>query len=220
MYSARAITPSSTGVCDFAAEQGAGGGHHGMQGEVVVQGFGIDGGIHVARRQQGLEAGGEAQAAVVQAVVQGLDAQAVPGQEQGAGQPVPDGEGEGAVQAGDAVVAPFRVGPQDHLGIAVGMENVTLADQFGAQLGIVVDGAVEHQGQAGGRVHHGLAGAVGQVDDGQAPVAQGGGAVEMQTLAVRPAPGEAGHHAFQGRRLGSGAVEAEFTGDAAHGVFP
>jgi hypothetical protein len=53
-----------------------------VQGEEVVQGHRVDGGVHLARREQGLGAGGEAQAPAVLGPVEGLDAEAVPGEEE------------------------------------------------------------------------------------------------------------------------------------------
>jgi hypothetical protein len=61
------------------------------------------------------------------------------------------------MQMGGAVVHPIRIGAQDDFGIAIGMESVALGDQFGAQLRVVVDGAVEHQRQ--GRRHPASVGA-------------------------------------------------------------
>lgn len=59
-----------------------------------------------------------------------------------------------------------------HLGVTAEVEVVATGDQLGTELRVVVDAAVEHDRQAELIVHHGLCGAVGQVDDLQAPVAE------------------------------------------------
>jgi len=144
-----------------------------------MQGSRIDRGIDAARSQKRLRCGCEANAVFILTVIKRLDAKAVARQENFPGLTVPDGEGEGAVKMGGAIVAPFDIGAQDDFGIAIGMESVALGDQFGADLRIVVDGAVEHQRKAGGIIQHGLARAIRQVNDRQAAMAQGDTTVEI-----------------------------------------
>jgi hypothetical protein len=102
---------------------------------------------------------------------------------------VPDGEGEHAVQVFDAVLAPFGIGLEDDLGVALGKEVIAPGAQLGAQFRVVVDGAVEHQRQVqfGHRPSAGW-NAIGQIDDGQPPVAEGQRTVRVAALVVRTAP--------------------------------
>ena len=68
--------------------------------------------------QQGFEFRGEHQPAPGrQGEEQGLDAHAVPGQEQRLRLHLPDGEGEDAVEPLHAVLAPLQIGFQQHLGV-------------------------------------------------------------------------------------------------------
>ncbi len=200
-----------------AVVEGARRRHHRMQGEQVVQRDGIDAGVDAARCQQGLRGRGEAEAAEVLAVIQGLDAEAVARQEQGLA--VPDGEREHAVQAFDAGFAPLEIGAQDDFGIAVGMEMMAQRDQFAAQFRVVVDGAVEHQRRAGAGVDHRLARARRQVDDRQPPVAQPHRPVGMLAFGVGAAARQLRQHARHRHRIGWRVVEPEFPCYAAHGLF-
>src|SRR5512133_3054246 len=90
------------------------------------------------------------------------------------------------------------------------------ANEDGAQFGIVVDGAVEDEGQPARRVHHRLSGALRQVDDRQAPMAEGDASVGPATCRIRPAPRQAVAHAQDGGLIGLISVPAEFTGNATH----
>ena len=183
----------------------------------MVEGDGVDGGVHPARRQQGLGAGGETQAPVVAGPVEGLDAEAIAGQEQDPAVHVPEAEGEHAVQALAAALAPGMPGLEDDLRVTFGEEAVTLGHQVLAQFAVVVDGAVEDQGQAQFRVHHRLVGADGQVDDAQAPVAQAQAAVAPAPAVIRPAPLDLVHHPIDRPKIRWRAVEAQLSADTTHG---
>ena len=123
------------------------------------------------------------------------------------------------MEALDAGLAPFGVGAQDDLGVAVGEEAVAEALQHRAQLGVVVDRAVEDQRQAEFGIDHRLARAFGQIDDRQAAVAEGGRAIGPLARGVGPAPRQTRVHALDDGRIGPAAVESQFTCDAAHGML-
>ena len=150
--------------------------------------------------QKALDLAAEEQLALVgEVVVEGLDAEVVPGAEQGLLGLVPDGKGEHAPQLGQHPLAPLLVAVEQDLGVrVVGGEGVARLHQLSAQLHEVVDLAVEHHGQVFILVEHGL-GAARQVDDGQPPVAQRHPAAEITALAVRPAVGDGVGHCFQNR---------------------
>ena len=192
--------------------------HHGVQGEQMMQRDCVETGVHPARRQQRLRRGGEAETARRFVVVQRLDAQTVAREEQRVA--VPDREGEHAVQALDTGFAPFKVRPQNDLGVAVGAEGMAERDQLGAQLGVVVDRAVEHQRGAGRGIQHGLRGFFGKIDDRQPPVAQPHRAVAMLAFRIRSAPRQLRQHARHRRRVGRCLVEPEFTCNATHVFNP
>ena len=90
---------------------------------------------------------------------------------------------------------------QDDLGITVGLENVTLGLQLGAQVHKVEDLAVENDDNGAVLVIHGLL-AGGQVDDAQAAEAQGYGVfggvtAQVVALHIRPAVDDAVGHPMQ-----------------------
>ena len=69
---------------------------------------------------------------------------------------------------------------QDDLGVAVGLEDMALGLQLGAQLHKIVDLAVEHADNGAVLIVHGLF-ACGQVDDAQTAEAQRDGAAGRST---------------------------------------
>ena len=191
-----------------------------MQREMVMQCFRVYRRIHAAGRQQGLRGGSKADAMFILSVIKRFDAQPVARQKDLASQPVPYREGEGAMQMNRTLIAPFDIGAQDDFGIAIGMEGMTLGHEFRAQLRVVVDGSVEHQSQTCGFIHHGLAGTFGEINDGQAAVAERNATIEKQAITIRPAPGQFFHHALQDRLIGRQTIETEFTRDATHVLSP
>ena len=93
-----------------------------------------------------------------------------------------------------------------------------MALELGPQLAVVVDAAVEDDGEAQLGVDHRLVAPAGQVDDGQAAVAEGDGAAEPTGPAPSgPRRAIAAAHAADGLDVGRPAVEAELAADAAHG---
>jgi len=90
------------------------------------------------------EFGAEKEAAIVeQGVVQGFDAEAVAGEEEGFAVAIPEGKGEHAAEAVDATFAPGFPGVDDDFGVAAGMEDVAERLQFRDEFLVVVDFAVE-----------------------------------------------------------------------------
>ena len=77
--------------------------------------------------------------------VQRLHPQPVARQQQGALPQVIEREGEHAVQARQAIHAPFLPGGEDHLAVAIGTEGCAACLQFAAQFAEIIDLAVEHQ---------------------------------------------------------------------------
>lgn len=208
--------PMAGGQLAQTPQQGAWGGDHRVQGEQVVEGDRVDLGVDPAGPEQGLGGGREAEGVPLVRPVQGFDPESVTGQEERPPGPIPEGEGEHAVQVADGVLAPGVPGLEDGLAIAVGEEPIAHAPEFPAQLAIVVDGAVEHQGEPQLRIHEGLIGAQRQVDDGQAPVPHPQGAVAVASTMVGTTPPQVHHHGRDGAEVRRGAVEAQFTANAAH----
>jgi hypothetical protein len=134
--------------------------------------------------QHGLQLGAEQQRAVVQQrIVHGLDAQPVARHEEGLAVAVPQREGEHAAKVLDAVRAPGLPGMHDDLGVALGVEHMAQGLQFGDELLVVVDLAVEdHHHRAVFVEQRLLAG--GDVDDGQAAVAQPDAGLQVQAAFV------------------------------------
>jgi hypothetical protein len=124
-------------------------------------------------------------------VVEGLDAEAVPGGEERVVGAVPQSEGELAAQAAQAGRAEVFVEVQGDLAVGAGAEAVAPGFEFALRALEVVEFAVDDDPQplvlAGDRLIAGR-----QVDDAEPGVAQPDPAVfaEPGPLSVRPAVGE------------------------------
>ncbi|MCY1293388.1 hypothetical protein D9M70_426470 [compost metagenome] len=182
--------------------------HHGVEVEVEIQRHRVDARVHPAAGQQRRQARGEAQARVVAAQVQRLDAEAVAGEEQGLAVALPDGEGEHAVEFRQQRGAPGVIALEQHLGVAVGMEAVAERLQFGAQFRVVVEGAVEGQGEAQVGVDHRLRRGVGQLHDLQPAVAEGDRGLGVEAPGVGAAGGHVVGDFFKRGQVGRLVVEA------------
>jgi hypothetical protein len=92
-----------------------------------------------------------------------------------------------------------------HLGVAAAAEPVALGQQVGAELGVVVDLAVDDDRDAAVLVGHRLPAGVRQVDDREAPVGQRDGAAREEAVpigaAVDHGRGEPLGRARRGRRV-------------------
>jgi len=168
---------------------------------------------------QALQLGAEEQPAVLgHGVVQRLHAQAVAGHEQAVAAAVVDHESEHAAQVVHTVLAPVLPGAHDGFGVALGAEHIAVAPQFIHQLEVVVDLAVEHQGHRLVVIEDRLL-AGGDVDDGQAPVAEAHAGLDVQVALVRPAVMLGLVHPVQALALGETLTAGvEQAGDAAHGL--
>ena len=120
------------------------------------------------------------------AVVERLDAELVPGAEQLPRPAVPDGEREHTAQPVHDVLADPGVGLEQHLGVAARSQHHALLPQFGAQLDVVVDLAVEDHPVAAVGGPHRLMATLRQVDDRQPLIAQSDIVVAVEAFVIRP----------------------------------
>ena len=189
--------------------------------------------------QDAFDLGGEdelrAGLAVLHGVVKRFDAEEVARAEQLAALLVPDGEREHAAHLVQQQLAPGQVRHQQRLGVGLGLERPAVRGQLVAQVAVVVDLAVEHDGvvadgeRSGGGAfrsrrrhdgvmrargaHHGLA-AVLEVDERQAPMPQRHAVGKVLALAVGAAVRHDVAHGLQRGRVGFG--RAGESADTAH----
>jgi hypothetical protein len=182
----------------------------------VVQRDGVQRGVDPAAREQPRQGGAEAQRAADLGEVQRLDAEAVAGEDEPAGPPLDEGEGEHAQEAVDAAVAPLGVGLRDDLRVARGEEAVAEALELRAQLVVVVDAAVEDDGAAGRRIDERLGARVGEVDDLQAAMTERDRPGRPRAGAIGAAPRHGRRHALDGGDVGA-VARAMLSGETAHG---
>ena len=105
-------------------------------------------------------------------VIERFDAEAVAATEELSAPAVPDRKGPHAVEALDAALAPLLIGSQQHLGVAGAAKGVAKRGQFGAQFDVVVDLAVETDGELAVGAAHGGVAARREVEDGQPALGQ------------------------------------------------
>ena len=119
---------------------------HRPGGQVAAQGLLIQGGRRAVGRQQGAQFRGEGQGAPGPgAEVEGLDAVGIAGQQGAAFLGIEQAEGEHAAQGTKPITAAVDQPGQQHLGVAAAPEPLPLGFEPLAQVGVVVDLAVEDQ---------------------------------------------------------------------------
>ena len=152
-----------------------------------------------AGREQRLDLGGQVQRAAVVRVVEGLDAEAIPGGEERVVGAVPEREGELAAQVAQAGRAEVLVEVQGDLAVGAGAEAVAPAFEVALDALEVVELAVDDDLQrlvlAGDRLIAGR-----QVDDAEPGMAQPDPTIvgEPRPLSVRSAVGESERRSLQG----------------------
>ncbi len=190
-------------------------GRHVSVSEIFSHRRGIDPARHIRMRQQGIEFGSENEQPEPRGmvVIERLLAETVAAGEKPAPLPVVDDEGPHTVEAVNHGVAPLRIGGQQHLGIGmVGAKNPPATHQLFAQLGEVVDLAVEHDAERPVPVPHRLGPAF-EIENAQTAVAEEDALVFRVTFVIRTAVGQQpchAHEVFPRARSGE-------SRDAAHG---
>ncbi len=187
-----------------------------LKGEVFEQGFQVHASPQAGIPQDGLLLRGKQERVVVERVIQGFDAVAVPGQKELFPISVPNGQGEHAVEAFHAGRAPLGIGMKQDFGVGAGAEGVSLAFEFQTQFLEIVYLSIEHDGEPAVRGLHGLPAQRRKIQNGQASMPKAQGSVNERTFPVRAAMGNGDGHALDEHRRGRSAVEMENTADAAH----
>ena len=143
-----------------------------VEREVVIEALEIQAPLDFGMLEDGLELGAEIEVAAAAAKVERLDAHAVAGEQQAFLGGLPEGQREHAAEALEAGGVPLQQAAEDHFGVATGVETMAQRFKLPAQLGVIVDFAVEDQ--HGGAIvgGHGLLSA-GEIDNLQADGAEG-----------------------------------------------
>ncbi len=128
--------------------------------------------IHAPAGQQGLDLGRKPQGPAVIGVVEGLDAERVPPQEQPLPGLVPDGKGIHAPEPRRHGVAVLLVEVEQDLGVALGLKAIPFSLQPGPDLPVIINLAVEHHPDGLIRGGHGLGPGLAQINDGEAAMRQ------------------------------------------------
>jgi hypothetical protein len=177
------------------------------------EGGGIQGGVEVGMGAEGLEFGGEEEAATLPSVVERLFAVAITGEVEAALVAVPEGEGEHPVEAGEGLGnAPAFEGGEEDLG--VGGAAPGEGTEFLAEVLVVVDLAVEGDDEALRGGGHGLVPGRREIEDGEPAVSEGDAVAAPGPSTIGPPVAERVGQAIEDAGLDS--LPAH-TNDAAHG---
>ncbi len=195
----------------LASEGGAEG--HQVVREGVVIGPGGDLGVS----EDGFESAGDDQLAAVLRVEERLDAEAIPGGEEGSFVEVVNREREHAAESREAVGAVGLEGLHEEFGVAGRFLLEALSVEPGLEGGGVVEFAVVDEGESFVVGYPGLRGR-GEVADGETSMGEGDFAVEEKTGIVGAAVGHGVSHGAQCRLVETrGAARGDDADEAAHG---
>src|SRR5581483_9204175 len=149
--------------------------------------------------EQGLDLRSEVEGAVcVKRVIKRLDAEAVAGQQQAALWAIPDGEGEHTAQEFDRAAAVFFVEMEDGFGVAMRAVAMAFGFEVGAIIGVIVDFAVEDDGDGVVFVEHGLM-AAREINDRETAMGESDVRIEEEAGIVGAAMSKRVTHAGDGR---------------------
>ena len=157
-----------------------------LEGQVGTQRLGVDLAAEAGMLQQALDLTAEQQLACVGlGIIERLYAENIPRTVHFVRLGVPHDEGEHAAQHPGQLRAVLLVAMNDDFGVAMGLEDMPLGLQLGAQIHEVVNLAVEHADDGAVLVVHRLL-ACGQINDTQAAEAQRDGAARVVAADVIP----------------------------------
>jgi hypothetical protein len=185
----------------------------------VVQREAVQFGVHVAGVEQRTNRRRESQPTVGFGQVQRFDAQPVTSERDDTCVAIGDREREHALEAAHATGAPSVKGLDNDLAVGSRKKLVSNSFELFAQFLVVVDAAVEHQGQPEVAVDHRLPATRGQVDDRQAPVAERERTVRDDAVGIGAAGRHGTRHPGHRGHIGRLSVEADFSADTAHVAF-
>ena len=185
----------------------------------MVQRVAVEFGVNVAAVEQRTNRRREPQPSRCFGHIQRFDAEPVARECDHAGFSVDDRECEHALEVAYAIGSPPVEGLDHHFAVRARKEMVANVFQFLAQIPVVVDAAVEDQGEPEVAVYHRLSAADRQVDDRQPPVAEGDGPVGDDALEVGASRHHGTCHPSHRRYVGRPSVEADFSADATHVAF-
>src|SRR5262245_39726184 len=138
--------------------------------------------------EYGFDLGGEYQSSIGNGVIKRFDSHAIPDKDQLSPAGVPQPDGEESFEFVDEIEAALFVEMKDCFGVGSGPVRVAEFEQALAQGLMVVDFTVECDPDPSVLVGHWIAARLGQVDDGEPPMAEAEPAVtsDIDTGIVRP----------------------------------
>ena len=188
-----------------------------VEGQERLQGIRVEVARESRLPQQRLQLRAEGEDPIGDPVVEGLDPEPVPGQQQPAAARVPEREREHSPQLLDEAGPTLLVEVDQDLGVAVGGEGVAAALEVPAQLAVVVDLTVLDHVDAAVLVGDRLVPAR-EVDDREAANGQADRPVDHHPVAVGAPMHEALVHRRQRLGVGPGdAVKRDQSTDSTHG---
>jgi hypothetical protein len=152
------------------------------------------------------------------AQVKRFDAESIARQDQLAGAPIEDREGEHPFEAlAKLDRAEVLVAVDQDLGVGGAAEDVTLGGQQGAQRSMIVDLAVVDDLHLAVLVGHGLAALRAEIDDRQPPHSDADAVLRERAPRIGPAVRQRRRHGDDLLVADGGTIPADNAGNAAHG---
>ena len=170
-----------------------------------------------ASRTQRTDGRGEGDAAVSRGIYQGFDPQAIANEVERAIRVVPQPKREHPSQTGDQTLdSPPTVSMQQHFGVGATTELRAVGGQLRSQSAEVVDRAIEDEPQGSVGRHHRLPPRVAEVEDGEPPVTEHDPRPTLDTLAIRPSPGQRVSHVLHPLQRQGRVLEPDYASNPAH----
>ena len=189
---------------------------HVLQRKICIQRFGAPVAGHGRILENRLHLGAKAHAQRRDGVIQGLDADPIPHEQQAALRLVPQRIREHAAEPIDGAVAPLFVRVHDHFCVRMRAEPVSVRDQLCTQLGEVVNLAVEHDADRPVLVRQRLI-AGRQIDDAQTAVPEPDAGADVEAVRIGTAMRDDVSHRDQALAIDRlRRREIERASDAAH----
>ena len=187
--------------------------HHSPEANRLDQRARIDRQRHFPVGEQSLDLGGEDEGLAIRPPEQRADAEGIPQEMDGACVAVPDGDRELAVQHAGHAGAVLLIEVQQDLDLGVGGKDMALGGEGCAQLAVIINLAIEDDGNRLVLVEDRLLAGC-HIDDGQTPCPERYSRPLPEAGRIGPAVPQALGHALEGRSI----VWPGEAGDPAHPV--
>jgi hypothetical protein len=184
---------------------GGGGGGDIAEGEVLINGGGIEARPKIRITEKRAKFRGEEKFSPMVGVVERFDAQGIASEDESFFAGVPDGEGEHAVESRETVGPVFSPGLEEDFRIGLGAESGPAGFEIAAEFDVVIDLSIKNDVPASIGGGHGL-GSSGEIENAEAAVSEADSGISVGAFGVGPSMKEGVGHSGEGHLRFSGVV--------------